>query len=226
MVELWSQAAYVLAKGGRRPFKETPRSLRVSVLQDLHAKIDHVYDRLPTTMHYSTRNRRVFRCMGQEALFVSFHLLLNHARFVAHQDYLGYSPRSHGMAPYEDDEVEPILNTQKADVVSRCVSSANAIVSILEDLTTTDDIARSHLQAVFAAEAMLSAANVQLWVQHVQAQDDNACVQSQSSIESMVRLLTSWRPQWQVADAWLSTLAALRKLYHMTYTDGLATTTI
>jgi hypothetical protein len=219
VVDVWSQANYVLAKGGRRPFKETTDAARISLLQRLHARVDHIYAHLTTSMQYSTRNRKAFRHMGQEALFINFHLLLSHARFVAHQDYLPYPARR--LASYDENEIDPILNTTLTDVISRCVSSAGAIVNILEEVNTAGDLARDHLQTISAAGALLSAANVQLWVQHV-VPSDNSSSPPNSSIETMAGIMTLWKKEWQVAGAWLSTLASLGRLYESSYGHNLS----
>lgn len=218
-LHLWAQVVYIQEKGGRRHTNHRPSNPQASFTQ-LDEKIDHFHRALPNVMQWSTQNRKTFRYTGQEALFVNFHFLLNHARCVLHQEYLPYRDPTTALYGY------PLGNQGGTDtppegrderVVSLCVASSEAIVTMASELSNSGDVAGNGLRSVFAAAAILSAANIQLWLQHVEGSDDESRKRATAKVSKMTTVLESWIPQWSVAATWSNTLTSLRQLYDATY---------
>jgi hypothetical protein len=108
-------------------------------------------------------------------------------------------------------------------MASRCLSSSEAILDVVSDLSRDTENGKHELQSVFAAGAMLSAANIQLWAYHVQGRDQDTRKAALSRIEQVTEVFMSWSSQWPVVDAWIGTLASLRRLYKATYAPDLST---
>lgn len=226
VLNLWSQATYTQVKGGRRLSRHDPNDPH-GPLRQLETKIDHIQNSLPLNMRWSTQNRNVFRHMNQEALFTNFHFLLHHARCAMYEEYLPYRDITNPVLEQEtrDDTAESsYLDERDERIASICVSSSGAIVDIVSDLFAVEESSTCCgtriLQSVFAAAAMLSAANIQLWLRHVEGRvrgDDKLCTQAAARVDQINTVFDSWRPQWPVAEAWMSTLASLRRLYQVTY---------
>ncbi|KAK6381594.1 hypothetical protein LTS17_004653 [Exophiala oligosperma] len=220
IVNLWSQATYIQVKGGRRYNKHQFDSSTYP-FSPLEKEINDIHDSLPATVRWSTQNRKLFRHTGQEALFVTFHLVLNHARCALREEYLPYedemdSPLHEGGQYDRYDGTHPSADKQDERTTSICISSSEAILDVMETFLTNDG-GFPTLQSLFAAPAFLSAANTQLWLQYVVAQDEEACRKAAASVDKITAVLELWTTHWPVADAWLSTLATLRRLYQATY---------
>lgn len=225
-LDLWAQVTYVQVKGGRQRHRDHP-SNSGSPLWQLEKKIDEFHCSLPPSIRWSTQNRRVFRHTNQEGLFVNFHFLLNHMRCAMHQEYLPYRDTTHPTATHDalndgNDQTGDCLESRDERVVSICISSSEVIVDIVTELYSDNGCGSSDLQSVFAAYAMLSAANIQLYVRYVEGKDDATWRNAVAKIEGISKVLESWRTQWPVADAWLSTLTSLRRLYEATYSLNLS----
>ncbi len=225
-LHLWAQATYRQVKGGRRYTRHHLGNPEASSRQ-LEKEIDDFHGSLPLPMQWSMHNRKVFRHMSQEGLFINFHFLLNHARCVMRQEYLPYGDATYltlgNGAPSNDyDWTGTCLDGRAETTVSVCISSSEAIVDMVSELSSPNGCGRSNLQSVFAAVAMLSAANIQLWLQYVDRKDDETCERAALKLEEIAAVFESWRTQWSVADAWMSTLASLRRLYQATYAPNLS----
>jgi len=139
-----------------------------------------------------------------------------------HQEYLPYRD---AINPPTDHDVSQDGNVQGGNFVDRgdeeiasiCTSSAEAILDIVAELSDDADCGENYLQSVFAAYAMLSAANIQLWARYVDGKDDATHESAMRRIEAISTVFESWKTQWPVAEAWMSTLTSLRRLYEATY---------
>lgn len=224
-LDLWAQATYVQVIGGRQHHKDSPRNPG-SILWQLERKIAEFHCSVPPPMRWSTQNRRIFRHTSQEGMFVNFHFLLNHMRCAMHQEYLPYRDTMNPPAPHDvsqdgNDQVGDCVDRVDEEIVSICTSSSEAILDIVTELSNDSDYGKSYLQSVFAAYAMLSAANIQLWTRYMEGKDDATCENAMRRIEEISTVFESWKTQWPVADAWVSTLTSLRRLYEATYSLNL-----
>lgn len=220
IVNLWSQATYVQVKGGRRYNKHRFDSSAYP-FSPLEKEINDFHDSLPATMRWSTQNRKVFRHTGQDALFVNFHLILNHARCVLREEYLPFedemsSPLHDGGLHERYGRTHPGADRGDERTTSICISCSEATLDVMDTFLANNGGIQS-LQSVFAAPALLSAANVQLWLQYAAAQDEEACRNAAANVDKITAVLELWTAHWPVADTWLSTLATLRRLYQASY---------
>ncbi|KAK5047747.1 hypothetical protein LTR84_006412 [Exophiala bonariae] len=220
-LHLWAQATYVQVKGGRQHHRDHP-SIPESDLYHLEKKIEEFCSSVPPSMRWSTQNMRVFHHTGQQGLFVNFHFLINHMRSAMHQEYLPYRDSTNTTATQnglQDDHDQNAGDFGGWDekLVSICISSSEAILEIVAELYSDDRSAISPLRSVFAANAMLSAANIQLWIRYVDTKGDAIWAAAAAKVDEISSVFELWRNQWPVADAWSSTLASLRRLYEATY---------
>ncbi|CAM1507789.1 Fc.00g046370.m01.CDS01 [Cosmosporella sp. VM-42] len=227
ILHLWSQATYSHVKGGRRYSRSGPDDPQ-GFFNQHEKKIDDIHGSLLSVpMRWSAHNWRLFRHMNQSALFVNIHLLVNHARCVMHQEYLPYrdSPESTSRHASLQDcgcEREACSQCRQERIISRCLSSSDAILDVMSDLScANDDDGRQDLQSVFAAGAMLSAANIQLWAHYIAGKDEERRKGALARVKEVAAVFQSWKAQWPVADAWISTLESLRRLYQATYAPDL-----
>lgn len=224
-LHLWAQATYVQVKGGRQHHRDHPSNPE-SGLYHLEKRIEEFYGSVPPSMRWSTQNMRVFRHTGQEGLFVNFHFLINHMRCAMHQEYLPYRDATNATITqnslqHSHDQNAGGLGSWDEKLASICISSSEAILEIVNELYGDNRPALSDLRSVFAANAMLSAANIQLWVRYEDAKGDATWTASAAKIDQISMVFERWRTQWPVADAWISTLASLRRLYEATYSLNL-----
>lgn len=221
VLNLWAQATYVQVKGGRQHHRDHPSNPE-SALWQLEKKIAEFHGSLPPSMRWSTQNMKVFRHTGQEALFINFHFLLNHMRCAMHQEYLPYRDEPTQAIPQDSHgETGECRDGWDEKIVSICVSSSEAILEIVNELHSDNRSGGPDRRSIFAANAMLSAANIQLWIRYADAKGDATWAEATTRIDEITAVFESWRSQWPVADAWLSTLTSLRRLYEATYSLNL-----
>lgn len=220
-LNLWSQAAYIHAKG---EWRLQPRAKeQESFLRQLEEKIDDFYGSLPSTMVWSKQIRTMFRHTNQEGLFINFHFLLNHARCIVRQESLPYgdiSTLNKGQGSLQENFQHAgasLTDGRNEEFISVCVSSSERIITMASDLASSNDSDRGHLQSVFAASALLSAGNIQLWLGHVDAKDEETFRSATSRVKEIDQIFDSWSIQWPVAVAWSNALATLGRLYQATY---------
>ncbi|KAK3636201.1 hypothetical protein LTR56_014364 [Elasticomyces elasticus] len=206
---LWAQATYIQIKGGRRYISQQLGS-SASSLSDLETKLEDFHKSIPVSMQWSAQNLKVFRHTNQEGLFINFHFLLLNARCVMNQEYL----------PYPDGTASnyaEISHERQEAIIAACVYSSETTITIMNELWHADDISKRHLQSVFAAAALLSAVNTQLWLRYVRDPDSETSQRAQIRVQEVATVLESWKTQWPVADAWLRTLVSLCDLYEDAY---------
>jgi hypothetical protein len=227
-VHLWAQATYIQVKGGyQRSRQDTQDSGQSRAM--LESKIDKFHTSLAPSLEWTAHNRKVYRHLNQERLFINLHYLLNHAKCVLQQEFL----------PYEDPTNIKTHNAQLNAVdsagnfrsdcqraVQLCVSSSDAILSMFSESIATHVSDFSEMASIIAAPALLSAVNVQLWLQYVYTQDDDDRRIAATKIDRAASVFESWQGLWPVVDAWTSTFGSLRRLYHATYSPDTDSTTI
>lgn len=76
---------------------------------------------------------------------------------------------------------------------------------------------RAILQSTVAANALVTAAAVHLWVVYTQSCDRCPKPVARAKFLLLLRIIQSWEPRWPVAAAWGETLGLLYKLYEYSY---------
>ncbi|KAK5725228.1 hypothetical protein LTR17_013097 [Elasticomyces elasticus] len=210
VLDLWAQATYTQIKGGRRYIDHQSDNPAIS-LDALETKLEAFKNSVPLSMQWSVQNLKVFRHTNQEGLFINFHFLLLNARCVMNQEYL----------PYPDGTAsattETISRERQEMIITACVHSSETTITIMNEIWHADNMSKRHLQSVFAAAALLSAVNTQLWLRYVRNPESEASQRAQIRVQEVATILESWKPQWPVADAWLRTLVSLCDLYEDAY---------
>ncbi|KAK5682084.1 hypothetical protein LTS10_005209 [Elasticomyces elasticus] len=206
VLDLWAQATYIQIKGGRRYINQQ-QSNSVSLLSELETRLEVFNNSIPLSMQWSVQNLKVFRHTNQEGLFINFHFLLLNARCVMNQEYLPYPDGT------TSTTTETISRERQDTIIAACVHSSETTIAIMNELWHADDISKRQLQSVFAAAALLSAVNTQLWLQYVRDPESKTSHRAQIRVQEVATILESWKAQWPVADAWLRTLVSLCDLY-------------
>lgn len=221
---LWGEIVYFQMRDGRRGVRDKPGDPHGTFSQ-LETKVDQFQAALPSVMQWSPENYRIYRSTRQGKLFVYLHLLLNHAKFAMHQEYL---PQQDGPM-YATDNGIPLqaeydgagvsLDYTDERLISTCISSSNAIADLVSMLFTDgDELDRQTLQSTVALHPIMAAAAVQLWAQHARQQDDpDELSRYKAQFELFSQIIHSWKSQWSVASAWMETLDAVRRLYESSY---------
>jgi hypothetical protein len=221
ILNLWGQAIYFQGLRGRRYSKNAPTDPDGRFKQ-LETKIFQYYNALPQCLIWNQQNRKLHHSTGQADLFINFHFMLNHARFVMHVDYLPQHDAPN-LAPdqipieAEYDSAGISFSHRDEQIVSICISGADAIVDMISTLRASHVTGSGSTQWVFAANALLSAACVQLWIQHVELHNQVAVDAAKQKLDLMENAIKSWQPQWLVAFAWLDTFQNLCRLYEASY---------
>lgn len=86
-----------------------------------------------------------------------------------------------------------------------------------QTLNTGSERDRELLQSTFAANAILTASAIHLWVLYTQTCDECPKHEALAMAENLRQIMKSWQPQWRVATAWVETLEMLYKLYVYSY---------
>ncbi|KAH8798796.1 hypothetical protein F5882DRAFT_508393 [Hyaloscypha sp. PMI_1271] len=102
-------------------------------------------------------------------------------------------------------------------IIKPCTFSVNTITDMALTLNAGSDKDRKLLQSIFAANAILTASAVQLWVLYTQTCDACPKHEALAKAENLRQVIKSWQPQWRVATAWVETLEMLYKLYVYSY---------
>ena len=217
LVSLWAKAAYHVVGSGRKDAAHTPTNPKGSFNQ-IESKIINFIDQLPSSMMWSIENYKLHRSTGQARLFVSFHFLLNHARFIMHYEYL---PQLDSPAPEQVDspDANQHIEAHELDekVVSASVSSAEQISTMVCELKNLDLSDASTLQSIFAANALTAAASVQMWIRHTELSDGETTDLAEGRFLQITTLISSWQEHWPVAPAWIDTLDSIKQLYQASY---------
>jgi hypothetical protein len=216
-LETWSQATYIQILGGVRHVSRVASS-SVGSFDQLQTRLDAFSNSMPSSLQWSASNRRAFRHIHQEGLFIHLHLTLLNTACIVNQESLPYPEEER--AGHQLNLLPEGSNGAAADQdrsVAACVRASTKILAILQEVRNADLQATNQLQSVITAFAMLSAANIQLWIQYVQSGDPNTSHRAESGVESVVAIFESWASTWPVAEDWLNTVRLLRRLYEATY---------
>jgi hypothetical protein len=221
MIRLWGDMALLHVSGGRRRSKYGPRASE-SEFYLCERAIEDFASRLPSTLSWSSQNYNLHYATGQTQSYVNLNFVLHHSRCVMHQEYLPqldsqYSLDSGTYSAAVYDTAGISLDYIDQDIIKICMNSINVITDMALTLNTGSAKDRSLLQSVFAANAILTASAVHLWVLYTQTCDACPKHEALAKAEKLRQIIKSWGPQWGVATAWVETLEMLYKLYVYTY---------
>ena len=221
MVKLWGDIALLHVFGGRRHSKHGPHSPEGEFYQYSTA-IEAFSSNLPPTLNWSIQNYKLHQATGQAQIFVNLNFLLHHARCVMHQEYLPQLDSQYSLSSDIDDatvfDAAGISLDSKDDaMVKPCIHNIMVITDMALALNAGSEQDRELLQSVFAANAILTATAVHLWVLYTQTCYMCPKHVALAKAEQLRQIIKSWQPRWRVATAWVETLEILYKLYVYSY---------
>jgi hypothetical protein len=139
-----------------------------------------------------------------------------------HQEYLPQLDTQYSLGSEVDyatiyDAAGISLDCIDNTIIKPCMHNINAITEMALTLNSGSEKDRELLQSIFAANAILTAAAVHLWVLYTQT--CYACPKHEAlaKAEKLRQIIKSWQAQWPVATAWVETLEMLYKLYVYSY---------
>lgn len=179
---------------------------------DGHAKVKEWLGNLPSKMIWSTRNYRVFRLLGEGHLFVSMHMVLNHALCTLQQAYLPQADPL--LSSTAQDSQTP---TQNEEIAAACFQHANALTDIAASLYQGDEEDREALKSPFSGAAIVSVASVHLWDFYSGHSNNHINIPEDSKIAMLMDILRSWEPSWPIARSWIETVELMSLLYAVAY---------
>ena len=218
MARLWGDMALLHITGGRRHMVHLPTDPASPFFQASRA-IAGFMDQLPPALAWSAANYRLHQMTGQAAAFVHFNLLLHHARCVMHHEYLPqldmqyYAPLDE-LAALDAAGLPP--NYIHKPLIDTCIHAIDTITDMVAVLSR-DDTASACLQTTVAANALMTAAAVHLWIVYTQTCDRCPKHVARANFRRLLAVIASWEAQWPVAAAWAQTLGMLSKLYEFSY---------
>ncbi|PMD43537.1 hypothetical protein L207DRAFT_564199 [Hyaloscypha variabilis F] len=221
MVQLWGDMAFLHVSGGRRRSKFGPHSPE-SEFYRYEKAIDDFSSSLPPSLSWSPQNYKLHQVTGQAQAFVNLNFLLHHSKCVMHQEYLPqldsqYSLNSEVNYATSFDAAGISLDYIDTKIIKTSMNSINTITEIALTLNAGPAKDRELLQSIFAANAILTASAVHLWVLYTQTCDACPKHEALAKAENLRQVIKSWQPQWRVATAWVETLEMLYKLYVYSY---------
>ena len=221
LVRLWGDMALLHVSGGRRRSKYGPHSSEGEFYQYERA-IEDFSSNLPPSLSWSAQNYKLHQVTRQAQAYVNLNFLLHHSRSVMRQEYLPQLDSQYALNSELDDttiyDAAGIsLDYQDATIIKPCMTSIHIITDMALTLNTGSDKDRELLQSIFAANAILTASAVHLWVLYTQTCDACPKHEALAKAEQLRQIIKSWQPQWRVATAWVETLEMLYKLYVYSY---------
>lgn len=221
MVLLWGDMAFFHVSGGRRRAKFGPHAPEGEFYQSEKA-IERFSANLPSHLSWSLQNYKIHQVTGQTQAYVNLNFLLLHSRCVMHQEYMPQMDLQHNIDP-EVNHVKqydaagiPLEKTDKA-LMHICMISVHAITEMALTLSKGPEKDRQHLQSIFAANAILTASAVHLWILYSVPIKECPKHEALAVADKLRHIIMSWQPQWPVARAWVETLEMLYQVYVFTY---------
>jgi hypothetical protein len=221
VVQLWGDVALLHVSGGRRRSKYGPH-IPESKFYQYGKAIEDFSSSFPPSLSWSAQNYKLHQVTGQAQAYVNLNFLLHHSKCVMHQEYLPqldsqYSLRSEMDYATTYDAAGISLDYCHDTIIKPCMFSVNTITDMALTLNAGSDKDRELLKSIFAANAILTASAVQLWVLYTQT--CYACPKHEAlaKAENLRQVIKSWQPQWRVATAWVETLEMLYRLYVYSY---------
>lgn len=221
MVRLWGDMALLHTSGGRRQSKQEPNDPTGEFFRCEKA-IETFASSLPQSLRWSNHNYKLYKVTGQAQAFVNLNFLLLHARCVMHQEYLPQLDSQYSLNLEVDeatiyDAAGLSLDYSDKRIIDTCVVSATAITDMATTLTNGSEKDKEMLQSTIAANTLMTASAVHLWIVYTQTCDKCPKEVARARANQLLRIMKSWQPQWRVAYAWTETLEMLYKLYEFSY---------
>ncbi|KAF5639060.1 transcription factor [Fusarium sp. NRRL 52700] len=120
---------------------------------------------LPSGMKWSENNLRAHKSLRQSCHYVSMHMLIQHAMFIVHHEFLVYTE---DQITLPDILSVPIATTTGSTVNEQSLSSTEACVDgamqIVNTLRTIERVTKELPPNLFAGTAVSTSASVLLWV--------------------------------------------------------------
>jgi len=213
--------ALLHVSGGRRRSKYGPHTSE-SEFYKYERAIEDFASSLPPSLGWSVQNYKLHQVTGQAQAYVNLNFLLHHSRCVMHQEYLPQLDSQYALdSDVEDatiyDAAGITLDYGDSTMIKHCIASIHTITDMALTLSTGSEKDRELLQSIFAANAILTASAVHLWVLYTQTCDACPKHEALANAEQLRQILKRWQPQWRVATAWVETLEMLYKLYVYSY---------
>ncbi|KFY62451.1 hypothetical protein V496_04583 [Pseudogymnoascus sp. VKM F-4515 (FW-2607)] len=225
MLQLWGNMAVLHTSGGRRSSRYAPTDPEGEFYKNSKA-IDDFASSMPPSLRWSAQNYKLHQITGQAQAFVNLNLLLLHSRCVMHQEYLPQLDSQYSLATLQVDEAANFdaaglsLDYSNGPIIDCCIDSVHAITDMATMLTHGSAQDQQLLQSPFAANTLMTAAAVHLWIFYTQTCDKCPKHVAESNFSQLLDIIRSWQPRWRVACAWAETLEMLRKLYSFSYGTG------
>lgn len=220
---LWSPVARIYVDGGRGA-EQSGAPKPVVSSGDYEAVMAAWRDALPDEMQFSERNLRAHQSLGQMAHFVSMHLLVQHATFLSHHEYLPHVEESDVASTLA---AASTLKDSDADAILICLHGANTVVAMLR-LVDNITAGLNYTQlGVCAGVPIVTAASVLLWAHHcsraatlfVRLSDDEVA-RARYDVDYLIGILDSWTKTWRLARAWANCVRLLDEFYQSRYRRG------
>jgi hypothetical protein len=222
MLQLWGNMATLHTSGGRRSSRHAPTDPEGEFYKNSKA-IDNFASSLPPSLRWSAQNYKLHQVTGQAQAFVNLNLLLFHSRCIMHQEYLPQLDSQYSLATLEIDESTSYdaaglsLDYSDVPIIDCCIDSVHAITDMATMLTQGTEQDQHLLQSPFAANAIMTAAAVHLWILYTQTCDKCPKDVAEANFAKLLDIIRSWQSRWRVACAWAETLEMLRNLYSFSY---------
>ena len=231
---LWSPIAQAYVDGGRRASSSSPHDPASRNWQS-QATIKTWRDSLPREMQWSENNLQAHKSLGQLSHFASMHLLIQHALFLAHHEYLPQIEDAElaGRTPsLSTFETAPTLSSAEDQAtITNCVYGANQVVDMLRLIDATSAEFRHTPIGTCTGIPIVTAASVLLWVHYcsrlvlISVQPSESDVfQARMDVDYLLSLLDSWARTWVLAKAFASSIRLLDEFYQSRYGHGMHNT--
>ena len=162
-------------------------------------------------MTWSIRNYRAYALLGEGNLFVSMHMILNHALCTLQQAHL---PQGDA---WLTSSAPNFQTTWNEEIAATCSHHAKTITDIASSLYRGDDTDRESLRSPFSGAAIVSAATVLLWSLHASQTGHAPLTAASERLKILLEILRSWQKSWLIAGSWIETVEILSLLYAVAY---------
>ncbi len=221
ILSLWGNMALLHVSGGRRRTIHAPTDPTGDFYR-FKKTIEGFATNLPPSLLWSVRNYRLYQVTGQAQVFINFNFLLHHSRCVMNQEYLPQLDSQNIIGQARDqttswDAAGLPLEYYDKETVDTCIAAIDTISDMASTLNRGTDQDRELLQSTIAANAIMTAAAVHLWVIYTQTCDECPKPVARAKFLLLLQIIKSWEPRWPIASAWTETLLVLYKLYEYSY---------
>jgi len=220
-VHLWGDMTQLHISGGRRRYKHGPHDPEGEFYKKrlILSKFTAI---MPSSLAWTVQNLRLHQVTGQAQAYINICFLVHHASCIMSQEYLPQLESQYSLASEVDivssfDAAGISFDLDETAMVKPCMFSVNTITEMAGILTDGGEQAKCFLQSSFAANAVLTATAVHLWVLYTQTCDACPKHQALAEAEKLRQVMKTWQSSWKVATAYVETLEMLYKLYIYSY---------